>query len=193
MVKISDGSVSQQLVYDEFGRVLSDTNPGFQPFGFAGGVYDPQVKLTKFGVRDYDAEVGRWTSKDPILFEGGDTNLYGYVVSDPINLIDPNGLKFRTCSRPLNGLASQRGSVRHDYLEFDDGTTYSFGPAPGESKFGGISANIPETGEGAQCTEYSRDSSRDAEIKRRAEQNLLRNYHLINFNCQDFVRESVGR
>ncbi|MBX3032733.1 MAG: RHS repeat-associated core domain-containing protein [Bdellovibrionaceae bacterium] len=42
--------------------------------------------------RDYDAETGRWTSKDPILFEGGDANLYGYVLNDPVNLIDPNGL-----------------------------------------------------------------------------------------------------
>ncbi len=30
-------------------------------------------------------------SKDPIGFEGGDTNLYGYVISDPINYIDPKG------------------------------------------------------------------------------------------------------
>ncbi len=32
-------------------------------------------------------------SKDPILFAGGDTNLYGYVLQDPINLIDPSGLE----------------------------------------------------------------------------------------------------
>ena len=42
-------------------------------------------------VRDYDPETGRWTSKDPILFAGGDTNLYGYVLADPINFIDPDG------------------------------------------------------------------------------------------------------
>lgn len=41
--------------------------------------------------RDYDPEVGRWTIKDPILFVGGDTNLYGYVLADPINFIDPDG------------------------------------------------------------------------------------------------------
>lgn len=34
---------------------------------------------------------GRWTSKDPIRFNGGDSNIYGYVFSDPVNFIDPNG------------------------------------------------------------------------------------------------------
>jgi uncharacterized protein RhaS with RHS repeats len=40
----------------------------------------------------YDAETGRWIAKDPILFNGGDTNLYGYTWNDPINFIDPEGL-----------------------------------------------------------------------------------------------------
>lgn len=37
-------------------------------------------------------ETGRWTARDPIGFAGGDTNLYGYVLSDPINFVDPTGL-----------------------------------------------------------------------------------------------------
>jgi RHS repeat-associated protein len=78
--------------YDAFGNVIEDSNPGFQPFGFAGGIYDLDTKLTRFGARDYDAEIGRWTAKDPIDFDGGDTNLYGYVVNDPLNLLDLNGL-----------------------------------------------------------------------------------------------------
>ena len=47
----------------------------------------------KFGARNYDPEVGRWMSKDPILFEGGDADLYVYVFNDPINLVDPSGLE----------------------------------------------------------------------------------------------------
>ena len=73
--------------------MLSDTNPGFQPFGFAGGLYETDTGLVRFGARDYDASVGRWTNKDPILFAGGDSNLYGYVVENPVNFFDRNGLQ----------------------------------------------------------------------------------------------------
>lgn len=38
-------------------------------------------------------KLGRFTAKDPIGFAGGDTNLYAYVMNDPINLTDPLGLK----------------------------------------------------------------------------------------------------
>ena len=92
VVNASTGAVVQRLDYDEFGQVITDTNPGFQPFGFAGGLYDRDTKLVRFGARDYDAETGRWTVKDPIRFAGGDTNLYGYVLGDPVNFIDPLGL-----------------------------------------------------------------------------------------------------
>jgi RHS repeat-associated protein len=91
VVDISDGSVVQKMDYDAFGNIIEDSNPGFQPFGFAGGIYDLDTKLTRFGARDYDAQTGRWTAKDPILFAGGDTNLYGYVLSDPMNFVDLQG------------------------------------------------------------------------------------------------------
>ena len=62
------------------------------PFGFAGGLHDRETGLVRFGYRDYDPDIGRWTAKDPILFAGGDTDLFGYVLNDPVNLIDPDGL-----------------------------------------------------------------------------------------------------
>ena len=86
------GAVAQRLGFDAYGNVVEDTNPGFQPFGFAGGLYDPDTGLVRFGLRDYDPEVGRWTAKDPALFAGGSANLYGYVLGDPVNLKDPTGL-----------------------------------------------------------------------------------------------------
>ena len=91
VVDVADGTVAQRLEYGPFGRVMLDTNPGFQPFGFAGGLYDPQTGLVRFGARDYDPATGRWTSRDPRGFGGGDANLYGYVAGDPVNAIDPSG------------------------------------------------------------------------------------------------------
>jgi RHS repeat-associated protein len=94
VVDSSTGAVMQRIDYDEFGRVLSDSNPEFQPFRFAGGFYDPDVELIRFGARDYDPYTGRWTAKDPILFAGGSANVYNYVDSDPINFADPTGLQY---------------------------------------------------------------------------------------------------
>ena len=91
VVNTATGAIAQRIDYDTFGNVVLDTNPGFQPFGFAGGLYDPQTGLVRFGARDYDPSVGRWTAKDPIGFGGGDANLYRYVRNDPVNRIDPSG------------------------------------------------------------------------------------------------------
>jgi RHS repeat-associated protein len=58
------GAIAQAIEYDEYGRVLADSAPGFQPFGFAGGIYEPETGLVRFGARDYVAFVGAWSSMD---------------------------------------------------------------------------------------------------------------------------------
>ena len=84
------GIIAQRLDYDSFGNILSDTNPAFQPFGFAGGIYDVHLSITRFGARDYDASIGRWLTKDPIGLVGG-LNTYVYAMGNPVMYIDPNG------------------------------------------------------------------------------------------------------
>ena len=92
VVNIATDTVVQEMDYDAFGKVTQDTNPGFQPFGFAGGLYDPDTGLVRIGARDYDAETGRWEAKDPILFKGAAANLYSYLLNNPENLKDSFGL-----------------------------------------------------------------------------------------------------
>ncbi len=96
IVDVGDGTVAQEIDYDAWGNADVTTNlTGFsQPFGFAGGLWDSETRLVRFGARDYDPEIGRWTAKDPIRFAGGDTNLYAYVGNDPVNRIDPSGLSY---------------------------------------------------------------------------------------------------
>jgi RHS repeat-associated protein len=90
VINTASGLVAQEMDYDAWGRVTKDTNPGFQPFGFAGGLYDPATRLVRFGARDYDAEVGRWTAKDPLGLAAG-ANPYEYGRGDSVNILDPTG------------------------------------------------------------------------------------------------------
>lgn len=139
VINVSSGQVVQRVDYDSFGNVTADTNPGFQPFGFAGGLHDRDTGLIRFGSRDYDPRVGRWTAKDPILFTGGDQNLYGYTLADPINLVDPTGLLIGgflgQMLRPLTGQTAQEAAVAGRALDGIAGPTLShmFAGVPGLS------------------------------------------------------------
>lgn len=109
VVNTTTGEVVQRMDYDEFGNVLdTSTNLGFQPFGFAGGLYDPDTHLLHYGTREYDSKTGRWLSQDPIGFKGGSINLYTYGNNDPINKIDPTGLEgfMDSLSQAASDLAS---------------------------------------------------------------------------------------
>ena len=104
VVDAADGTIAQQIEYGEFGNVLNVTAPEFQPFAFAGGVHDAETGVVRVGVRDYDAEVGRWTVKDPIGFQGG-ANVYAYAQEDPIDNLDMSGT-FTMTDAALTGSVS---------------------------------------------------------------------------------------
>ncbi|MFA6012230.1 MAG: polymorphic toxin-type HINT domain-containing protein [Desulfobacteraceae bacterium] len=110
-----NGTVVKAVLYDSFGFIVSDSNPALDvPFGFAGGLHDVDTGLVRFGFRDYDPEIGRWTAKDPIGFAGGDTDLYGYVLSDPVDFVDPLGLwtfQFGLTASGQAGLLSGNWSI----------------------------------------------------------------------------------
>ncbi|GAB6044357.1 hypothetical protein JCM17961_50460 [Endothiovibrio diazotrophicus] len=130
VIDSNTGSVVQRMRYDEFGRVIEDTNPGFQPFGFAGGLYDRDTGLVRFGARDYDPKTGRWTSKDPVRFDGG-INLYTYVLNDPLNLTDPLGL--------YTAVIHVSGAIPHSaiYIGGDGRTPFLYDPAGSYQPTGG--------------------------------------------------------
>lgn len=75
VVDSGSGAVVQQVEYGPWGNVVSNTAPDFQPFAFAGGVYDPDANLTHFGFRDYDGACGAWSSKDPARLVGGSISI----------------------------------------------------------------------------------------------------------------------
>lgn len=87
------GAVIKRLDYTSWGVQTADSNPGWAlPFGYAGGLTDPATGLVRFGFRDYEPAAGRWVSRDPALYEGGQNNLYAYVGNQPVAYNDPSGL-----------------------------------------------------------------------------------------------------
>jgi len=131
----------KRIEYDSFGNIINDTDPSFEvPFRFAGGLYDKDTGLVRFGFRDYDPDIGRWTAKDPIGFSGGSVDLYGYCLNSPVKFNDPWGLSTATYDRATRILrvVDRNGNLIGEYEAGnmttnptgDPYTVNSFGPAP---------------------------------------------------------------
>jgi RHS repeat-associated protein len=90
VVDAGSGAVLQKVAYDAWGVATTAVGAGFQPFGFAGGIYDSTTELLHFGAREYDPAVGRWLSKDAARWGGG-LNFYVYAANDPVDLVDMLG------------------------------------------------------------------------------------------------------
>ncbi|HNS32320.1 MAG TPA: RHS repeat-associated core domain-containing protein [bacterium] len=89
----SSQSIENAYTYDAFGNQLSSSGSLTQPYRYVGQQYyysEGDIGLQLLGQRWYDAEIGRFVNRDPIVYNGG-INLYAYVVNNVINLNDPTG------------------------------------------------------------------------------------------------------
>lgn len=111
----NSGPVVNHFVYDSFGQVISESNPAVDTrYLFTGREFDQETGLYYYRARYYDQSTGRFISEDPIGFNGGDSNLYGYVSNNPITLIDPYGLQACGCSDEDNNLSrAGQGSANY--------------------------------------------------------------------------------
>ena len=95
-----NGAVIKEIKRDSFGIPYYDSFPGFVlPIGFAGGLEDPDTGLVRFGWRDYDPTIGRFTSLDPARDRRGDGDLIGRPGS-------------ARCARRLRSSGCARGGAR---------------------------------------------------------------------------------
>jgi RHS repeat-associated protein len=66
------------------------------PWQFTGEAWDAGVELLHLRARYYQPEVGRFITKDPWpgdVWRPGALNGYAYVMNDPVNVVDPSGLR----------------------------------------------------------------------------------------------------
>jgi RHS repeat-associated protein len=101
----NNGITRQHVVYDSFGRRLSEVDRNAAGtviastnaaaidtiFGYTGREWDKDTSLQYNRARWYDPMTARWLSQDPIGFEAGDANLYRYVKNSPTTKNDPSG------------------------------------------------------------------------------------------------------
>ncbi|MFH0908411.1 MAG: RHS repeat-associated core domain-containing protein [bacterium] len=115
-----------RYAYDAHGFPLRQSGTLDQPFRFSTKMYDPLSGLSWFGRRFYSPVLGRWLSRDP-SGEADDLNLYAFVRQNPVNYIDPLGLRTVTQGdrdgdgvpdgrdiQPDNPDSPQPGSHRND-------------------------------------------------------------------------------
>jgi RHS repeat-associated protein len=74
-----------------FNRSIALNQIGELNVGFPGQYYDTETGHWNNGFRDYDDDTGRYLQSDPIGLQAG-TNPYAYVMSNPVNAVDPSGL-----------------------------------------------------------------------------------------------------
>lgn len=84
----TSGALVSAATYDLFGNSANNLTTRYQ---YTGRERDEFTGLMYYRARWYDANLGRFISEDPIGFEGGDINLFGYVGNNSINKIDPMG------------------------------------------------------------------------------------------------------
>jgi RHS repeat-associated protein len=89
-----NSSLINHVVYDSFGQVESQSNPGYElRFGYTGREQDGETGLDYYRARYYDASNGKFISEDPLGFGAKDGNLTRYVENNVLNLVDPFGLE----------------------------------------------------------------------------------------------------
>jgi RHS repeat-associated protein len=97
----TSGSVQERYIYDPYGAVsilaANWTTRSSSSYGWIylhqGGRFDNATGLYGFRNRDFSPTLGRWLQNDPIGYSGGNTNLYGYEASSPVEALDWLGLE----------------------------------------------------------------------------------------------------
>jgi RHS repeat-associated protein len=89
----SSQTLAASYRYDAYGNLLSSsgTLAGANTYRFSSKEWIPSASLYYYLYRFYSPSLQRWLNRDPIQELGG-LNLYGFVLNNPISLMDNFGL-----------------------------------------------------------------------------------------------------
>jgi RHS repeat-associated protein len=87
------GAVLWRKDYAPFGEQI-DATPDTEKLSYTGKSHDDATGLANFGARNFDPEIGRFLSVDPVGFVEDNPmsfNRYLYVNNNPYKYVDPDG------------------------------------------------------------------------------------------------------
>ncbi len=85
------GTLQTQYTYEPFGYATQTGLANTNSYKYTGRE-DDGTGLYYYRARYYHPRLQRFIAEDPMGFDGGDVNLYGYVAQNPVMLTDPRGL-----------------------------------------------------------------------------------------------------
>ncbi|HEV2392602.1 MAG TPA: RHS repeat-associated core domain-containing protein [Verrucomicrobiae bacterium] len=90
LVNAADGTLAAQYDYGPFGEVIRATGPMAKanPFRFSTKYQDDETDLVYYGYRYYNANTGRWSSRDPVVDPGWNPGLFDSLLAKSARLID---------------------------------------------------------------------------------------------------------
>ncbi|PYJ60145.1 MAG: peptidase C39, bacteriocin processing [Verrucomicrobia bacterium] len=126
------GAVRARYDYDCYGRRTRSAGDQDSDFGFTGHYFHAPTGsyLTRF--REYNPQIGRWLSRDPITHAEHQTmggNLYQYVYNSPINRVDVYGLEGEE-RRPVSAAPGGVPVGSMEPVEIDPPPPRPFNPKP---------------------------------------------------------------
>ncbi len=158
--------VVESYTYSSFGELKRKGDKVKNTFTFTGREWDKEVELYYYRARYYDPKTGRFISRDPIGFRGGDVNLYSYVGQNPVRWKDPLGLWVD----PFSYLGGFVGAIGDFYKNYSDMRQANW-KAEGTDKYFHCKANCEAAqrgpgGSDAACTISNTREWWDQNIKR---------------------------
>jgi RHS repeat-associated protein len=123
------GALAQNYTYDSFGNIIATSGSIVNNFRYTGREWDTETSLYYYRARYYDPSLGRFTSEDPLEFEGG-KNFYAYTHNAPLTFVDPFGLAdvYIWNGSGTVEAALFNGAWGHAAIRLEDGTYISWWP-----------------------------------------------------------------
>jgi len=208
---LDNGLTGYKADYSPFGEHLSESGNSLSENGFQGHQLIRELSIYLAPFRAFSPESGKWLSRDP-LEEGDGLNLYSFVRNNPLNLVDPTGLKVWRCKKPLDALGggsddNQRigpdlwgNPLYHEFYCIElDGKTQCFGQTLDHDR----DTNAGQWGTGKpsndyytpnRCEEESDEGNCLADCLKKKGSAPRPNYGLFGpgTNCQEWVDDQLS-